>query len=61
MGIQQLCDIRFSHCLRELTDNDMIRLEALMEEDLYKEVLNYMKEHNVKLEQEIVSYYLEQG
>ena len=61
MGIQQLCDIRFSHCLRELTDNDMIRLEALMEEDLYKEVLSYMKEHNVKLEQEIVSYYLEQG
>ena len=61
MGIQQLCDMRFSHCLRELTDNDMIRLEALMEEDLYKEVLSYMKEHNVKLEQEIVSYYLEQG
>lgn len=61
MGIQQLCDKRFSHCLRELTDNDMSRLEALMEEDLYNEVLSYMKEHNVKLEQEIVSYYLEQG
>lgn len=37
----------------------MSRLEALMEEDLYNEVSSYMKEHNVKLEQEIVSYYLE--
>ncbi len=61
MGIRQLCDMRFSHCLRELTDNDMSRLEALTEEELYSEVSSYMKEHNVKLEQEIVSYYLEQG
>ena len=58
MGIEQLCDIRFSHCLRELTDNDMSRIGTLMEEDLYNEVLKYMKENNVKLEQEIVSYYL---
>lgn len=61
MGIQQLCDLRFSHCLRALTDNDMSRLEGLMENDLYSEVLKYMKEHNVKLEQEIVSYFLEKG
>ncbi len=61
MGIQQLCDMRFSHCLRELTDNDMSRLGSLMEEDSYSEVLKYMQEHNVKLEQEIVSYYLEKG
>lgn len=59
MGVQQLCDKRFCHCLRELTDHDMSRLETLMEEDLYREVLKYMKENNVKLEQEIVSYYLE--
>lgn len=57
MGIQQLCDMRFSHCLRELTDNDMSRLGALMEEPYY-DVLKYMQKHNVKLEQEIVSYYL---
>lgn len=61
MGIQQLCDMRFSHCLRELTDNDMSRLGALMEEDLYGKVLKYMQKHNVKLEQEIVSYYLGKG
>ena len=59
MGIQQLCDMRFSHCLRELTDNDMSRLESLMQDDSYSEVLKHMKEHNVKLEQEIVSYYVE--
>lgn len=60
MGIQQLCDMRFRHCLRELTDNDISRLGALMEEPYY-DVLKYMQEHNVKLEQEIVSYYLGKG
>lgn len=60
MGIQQLCDMRFSHCIRELTDNDMSRLGALMEEPYY-DVLKYMQKHNVKLEQEIVSYYLGKG
>lgn len=59
MGLEQLCDIRFSHCLRKLTDNDMIRLETLIEDASYRKVLKYMKERNVKLEQEIVSYYLE--
>ncbi len=61
MGIQQLCDMRFQLCLRELTDNDMIRLESLIDDDAYGEVLKYMKENNVKLEQEIVSYYLVNG
>ena len=60
MGIQQLCDMRFRHCLRKLTDNDMSRTGALMEEPYY-DVLKYMQEHNVKLEQEIVSYYLGKG
>ena len=59
MGIQQLRDMRFHHCLRELTDNDRRRIESLIEDTSYSEVLKYMKEHNVKLEQEIVSYYLE--
>lgn len=40
------------------TDNDMSRIGTLMEENLYNEVLKYMKENNLKLEQEIVSYYL---
>lgn len=58
MGIEQLHDKRFKHCLRELTDHDMSRLGILLEETLYSEVLKYMKKNNVKLEQEIVSYYL---
>lgn len=61
MDIQQLRDGRFSNCLRVLTDNDISRLETLVEDASYSEILKYMKEHNVKLEQEIVSYYLDKG
>lgn len=60
MGIQQLSDRRFCNGLRELTDHDRNRMEALLEDASYREVLKYMKEHRVKLEQEIVSYYLAQ-
>lgn len=53
---------RLSRCwisrLSNETDNDMSRIGTLMEENLYNEVLKYMKENNLKLEQEIVSYYL---
>ncbi len=59
MGIQQLNDRRFENCLKDLTDHDMSRLETLMGDALYSEVLGYMKKQNVKLEQEIVSYYLD--
>ncbi len=42
------------------TDHDRERMDALMEDNLYKEVLGYMKENNIKLEQEIISYYFYQ-
>lgn len=58
MGIGQLQDERYESCLKELTDNDRSRMESLIKEEPYQEVLKYMQEHNVKLEQEIVSYYL---
>lgn len=61
MGTDQLRDARFRHCLKELTDYDRKRLESLLEEEPYSEVVKYMKEYNVKLEQEIVSYYLWKG
>lgn len=61
MDIHQLEDIHFSNCLRNLTDNDISRLETLVEDAAYSEILKYMKEHNVKLEQEIVSYYLDKA
>lgn len=59
MGVQQLKDERFKNCLRGLTDNDISRLDLLAEDAKYSEVLRYMKEHNAKLEQEIISYYLD--
>lgn len=59
MGVSQLQDARFQHCLKDLTENDIGRMEALMEDTPYSEVIKYMREHSVKLEQEIVSYYLE--
>lgn len=58
MGIEQLRDGRFRDCLRELTQTDADRLQTLEKEDAYREVVEYMKAENVKLEQEIVSYYL---
>lgn len=59
MGIRELQDERFRGCLKSLTENDMSRLDALAGDELYRETLKYMREHQVKLEQEIVSYYLE--
>lgn len=57
MGMEQLTDPRFRSCLRPLTENDLIRMESLLEQPAYKAVIRYMKEHQVKLEQEIISYY----
>lgn len=59
--MQQLSDKRFSNCIKELSDHDKSRLETLMEDATYSETLKYMKEHNVKLEQEIISYYLDKN
>ena len=59
MGIQQLSDPRYRHCLKNLTDSDRNRLETLLKDSLYQEVLTYMKNQDSKLEQEIISYYLE--
>jgi hypothetical protein len=60
MGIQQLKDERFQSCLKELTRNDRNRGETFSDDAVYGEIWKYMKEHDVKLEQEIVSYYLEE-
>ena len=59
MGIRELEDPRFKPCRKKLTENDRIRMKGLMEEEEYREVLAYMDEHDVKLEQEIISYYEE--
>ena len=59
MGIRELEDPRFKPCRKKLTENDRSRMKRLMEEEEYREVLAYMDEHDVKLEQEIISYYEE--
>ncbi|MDD3416108.1 MAG: DUF2220 family protein [Lachnospiraceae bacterium] len=59
MGKQQLRDKRFAHCLKTLTQNDRRRMEQLRTQELYQDVLDYMSIQNIKLEQEIISYYLQ--
>ena len=59
MGIRELEDPRFKPCRKKLTENDRSRMKRLVEEEEYREVLAYMDEHDVKLEQEIISYYEE--
>ena len=57
MGITELQDQRFAHALRALTENDRTRAQILLDHPLYHEPVAYMLANNVKLEQEIVSYY----
>lgn len=47
-----------SKSLQKLTFQDKRRLRKLSGKEPYKESAKYMLEKNVKLEQEIVSYYL---
>ena len=54
----ELADPRCQTCLLELSRNDKRRLKSLKEDERYRETVQYMLEQNVKLEQEIVSYYL---
>lgn len=53
----ELQDPRFKSCLHPLTKQDSLRLRALETHTAYGEMAEYMLERDVKLEQEIVSYY----
>ena len=44
-------------CIRDRSSRDRGRLESLSGNARYRDVIAYMLEHNVKLEQEIISYY----
>lgn len=57
MSCAELMDARFQRCLRPLTQQDKTRLKSLEEQEAYRELAAYMLAHNVKLEQEIISYY----
>lgn len=57
MSIGQLREKRYLSCLQKLTDNDRVRLRSLREQDAYREIAEYMLKEDVKLEQEIISFY----
>lgn len=57
MSRKELDDPYFQACLRPLTQQDRIRLKSLEKQEAYRELVTYMLERNVKLEQEIVSFY----
>ena len=57
MSRAELQDPRFKSCLHPLTKQDRLRLGALETHTAYGEMAGYMLEWDVKLEQEIVSYY----
>lgn len=57
MSQRELENERFRFCLHPLTEQDRIRLESLKKQEAYRDLAAYMLENNVKLEQEIISYY----
>lgn len=58
MSADELQNKEFASSLHELTGNDRGRLQELMKNDVYGDVVQYMLRNNVKLEQEIVSLSL---
>lgn len=56
MSVRELENPIYISCHLPLTSNDRKRLRALKDQVLYHNVVSYMLEHNVKMEQEIVSY-----
>lgn len=58
MSKKQLQDERFFSCLQKLKTTDRTRLKSLAGKAAYQEAAAYMLEAGVKLEQEIISYYL---
>lgn len=55
MSAAELADARNQSCLLPLTQHDRERLAFLRENPEFRGLVDYMLEHNVKLEQEIVS------
>lgn len=56
MSEEELKNKAFLKCCQPLTGGDRRRLKALADSRLYGETVRYMLDHNVKLEQEIISY-----
>lgn len=58
MSVDELENCEYASCLHGLTDNDRIRLKELKTNNAYEEVVQYMLQSSVKLEQEIISLRL---
>lgn len=58
MSKDELSQKQYESCLHRLTDNDTARLQELKEMRVYADTIQYMLQHNVKMEQEIISLEL---
>ena len=58
MSVRELSDPAYRTCLRPLTDNDRKRLVELSGLPEYQDVIQYMQDAGVKLEQEIISLHI---
>lgn len=58
MSKYELSQKQYESCLHRLTDNDTARLQELKEMRVYADTIQYMLQHNVKMEQEIISLEL---
>ncbi len=56
MSKEELEKEAYRDCLQKLTPHDNQRLQSLKEKDAYRETVEYMLLHQVKLEQEMISY-----
>ena len=56
MSKDELSNKQYHNYLLPLTDNDVTRLTNLRDDVNYSDCIHYMLKHNVKLEQEIISY-----
>ncbi|MBP3475080.1 MAG: hypothetical protein J6K48_01980 [Lachnospiraceae bacterium] len=58
MSTNELKNSKYDSCLHRLTDHDRTRLQELKTMGMYTDVVQYMLNYNVKLEQEIISLEL---
>lgn len=56
MGISELEN--YSDYTKTLEENDILKAKALIDKGCHKEIMEYMLQHNQKLEQEIISWKL---
>ena len=54
MGIEEL--EKYSDFSKTLEENDRTKANSLIEKGKFIEIMNYMLENNIKLEQEIISW-----